>query len=488
MIPSWEELLQALSKKTNNSFHYYFSTAEGSYPRMASLISKELNEKWWKDEEFEDSRNVFESSCQYKDSPLKYEAVKLLGDIEKRFKRDEYLEKEIKALKSICVDGIITTNWDSFLEEVFEDYSVYIGQESLLFGDKVPQGIAEIYKIHGCKSNPNSLVFSEEDYSKYDSSNSYLVTKLLTIFVENPIIFMGYSLSDKNIQKIIQQIVLLLDSSALEKLQERFVFVQWNESVESCLIRKHSVTPNAGQHFMCTVIETSNYLPVFEALSGYKRKFPAKILRRLKEQIYNIILTDDAKSNLYVKDFSTSKSGDGVDVVFGIGAINRINNLGYESLDREDLLRDIIYPEKGISSKIGYNPEKVLELVIPKLQGDYFPVFKYLREAKLDAEEKIREANLSRKVLVCARREKENFGVPAYRKHADNSGSLEELYEKYGADVVFYSAAYLSDEKLDELWLLEFIKEKFDVMYSDQSKRTYLAKLICLYDYIKYRM
>ncbi|MFN1842158.1 SIR2 family NAD-dependent protein deacylase [Clostridioides difficile] len=97
------------------------------------------------------------------------------------------------------MSGFITTNYDCFLETIVDNYTTYIGQENLVFSSI--QGIAEIYKIHGCVSSPNSIVINEADYIDFDSKSAYLAAKLMTIFVEFPIIFIGYSVTDVNIKK-----------------------------------------------------------------------------------------------------------------------------------------------------------------------------------------------------------------------------------------------------------------------------------------------
>lgn len=50
----------------------------------------------------------------------------------------------------------------------------------------------------------------------------------MTIFMEYPIIFMGYSISDTNIQKIIKSIIDCLDVQQLKMLEDRFVFVEYS--------------------------------------------------------------------------------------------------------------------------------------------------------------------------------------------------------------------------------------------------------------------
>lgn len=65
-----------------------------------------------------------------------------------------------------------------------------------------------------------------EDYESFHAKNPYLAAKLLTVFVEHPIIFIGNSISDSNVIEIIESIVKCLDSTNIGKLIERLIFVE----------------------------------------------------------------------------------------------------------------------------------------------------------------------------------------------------------------------------------------------------------------------
>ncbi|UEL23071.1 SIR2 family protein [Pseudomonas fluorescens] len=184
-LENWEELLSRFCEKIKN-FGFYSSQNNRDMPKTASDMAKDFNPVWWESDEFSESRKNHQGEMHHVSSALKFEISNYLTGISSNKPTDEKYVKELEVLSRINVDGIITTNWDLFLEELFPDYQVYIGQEELLFSN--PQSIAEIYKIHGCSSRPNSLVLTSEDYEAFEAKNPYLAAKLITLFIEHPII------------------------------------------------------------------------------------------------------------------------------------------------------------------------------------------------------------------------------------------------------------------------------------------------------------
>lgn len=105
-----------------------------------------------------------------------------------------FYQAEINKLSEISeksISGVITTNYDTFLEDCFKGFRKYVGQSQLIFS--AIQGIGEIYKIHGSVEVPDSIIINQEDYLDFDAKSAYLAAKLMTIFMEYPIVFMGYS-------------------------------------------------------------------------------------------------------------------------------------------------------------------------------------------------------------------------------------------------------------------------------------------------------
>lgn len=161
--------------------------------------------------------------------------------------------------------------------------------------------IGEIYKIHGCCTDPDSLVLTDVDYGDFHKNNPYLAAKLLTIFIEHPIIFIGYSMSDDNIQSILTSITSCLSREHLDKLQDRLIFLQRRGAGEEDTFHAGPLTIN-GSSIIVTTIKTNDYSLVYNALGKYKRQFSAKQLRQIKSQLYEIVKTSDPQNKIYVAD------------------------------------------------------------------------------------------------------------------------------------------------------------------------------------------
>jgi hypothetical protein len=139
------------------------------------------------------------------ESPLKVEVARHLTGLADRLSTMGPLADELNLLRHAVVDAVITTNYDDILPALFPDFRPFVGQDGLLFAN--PQGIGELYQIHGSVTVPDSLVLTAADYARFEERNSYLAAKLMTIFIEHRVIFLGYSLSDRNVRSILMSIV-----------------------------------------------------------------------------------------------------------------------------------------------------------------------------------------------------------------------------------------------------------------------------------------
>lgn len=164
-LEDWRGLLTRFGTKLPSGSIRYISESNGDLALAAEKMTEPYSNYWWS---MPESQKVASQENWYThlSSPLRYDICQYLNAFEMENKK---LQNELDILTSskTIIDGIITTNWDLLLEDLFkhEKYKVYIGQSRLLFSN--PQKIAEIYKIHGCCTDPKSLVLTKSDYNEF---------------------------------------------------------------------------------------------------------------------------------------------------------------------------------------------------------------------------------------------------------------------------------------------------------------------------------
>lgn len=480
-LEDWNALLRRFTDGLK-AYEYYFATANGDLPTVASLIADDFHDKWWIVDKYEVSRDKNKSKLRDKTSALRIEICNHLNSISGFGFTETAYPEEVAALSKLNVDGIITTNWDLFLEKLFPDYRVYVGQSELLFSH--PQSIGEIYKIHGSASRPASLVLTRDDYNLFDEKNPYLAAKLITLFVEHPIVFIGYSLTDKNISSLLKNIVSCLGNENINKLRDNLIFIQRAKDTEPSY-SKTLITIDSAQ-LPITIIKSDDFLPIYEALDATKRKIPARILRFCKEQLYELVKSSSPETKMCVIDIDNIETTKDVEFVVGVGvAKNNTSEIGYQGLGAIDLFRDLILEDERV-----LEAEKILESTIPSLSKNckYLPVYKYLREIGVGTqlEYEAHKIDINRHV---GKKPSEYSGKNYARAFVQTERQKEtrEIIETNPPEKAAIFLAFVSKEKFDAPAVREFLIEHIDKLETSASNyATYFRKIACLYDYYVY--
>lgn len=483
--PTWEDLLAKFANGPINMYRSLLDTNDLSI--IASKIAEEKTHDFW--ESIKNTSNS-KSSSLIKDIQGKNDYLKILiSNYLLEFTQNgipQKYAKEIDYLSKLNIDGIITTNWDNLAENIFSKFNVFVGQEDLLFSNTFE--IGEIYKIHGCVYRPKSLVLTKEDYDEFNEKNAYLAAKLITIFVEHPIFFFGYSLNDPNIQNLLGSIVKCFrdDVSKIEQFRDNLFFVEWcaNE-MQSPKIESHTFSI-AGKQIPCTRILTHDYMPVYEYLSYYEREIPASVLRLYKEKFYNIVCSEKAEKQIYAIEAKDIDKRKDIGFVCGFGAIQKyLSCVGYTGLTANEVYKDIVDDQN-------YDAEQLLKKVLPRLRkssSKYLPCYKYLSKLGIASVETYHNNSHGINIKL--------FDATDFRKY--DSFTNEELQKNLSQIIADYKdkqkwrafalIPYLKNEGFDLEELREFILDNINVLTASQSKgstKTYFRKLVCFYDWCKY--
>lgn len=480
-LEDWDSLLRKFTDGLK-PYEYYLTTADGDLSKVASLIAEDFHNKWWTDPKYDLSREKNKGKLKDKTSALRIEICNYLNEMATAGFVETAYHEEISALSRLNVDGIITTNWDLFLEKLFPDYRVYVGQSELLFSN--PQSIGEIYKIHGSSSRPASLVLTREDYDLFEDRNPYLAAKIITLFVEHPIVFIGYSLSDKNIANILKAIVSCLGNENVNKLRDNLIFIQRaNDQPPS--YSKTVITIDSVQ-LPITIIKSDDFLPIYEALDATKRKIPARILRFCKEQLYTLVQSASPENKMCVVDIDNIESAKDVEFVVGVGIAGAsTSGIGYQGLTAIDLFKDLI-----LEGEIKLDSEKLLSSTIPSISKNckYLPVYKYLNDLGILAEDKERLAEFD--IARHIEKTPAEFSSTIYARQfvqTERYKSAQEIIETNPPEKAAIFLSFIPKEKFDADVIREFLAEHIDKLETANSNyATYFRKLACLYDFYAY--
>ncbi|HHI5119216.1 TPA: SIR2 family protein [Klebsiella pneumoniae] len=480
-IKDWKGLLDNYCV-SGKPFEYYLAAGDSTYPTAARLIAEDFNTTWWSDAKYAGSRERYSKKVTDNTSALRFEICDYLAtSLEVPIKDSEH-QDEIEILSRLNVDGIITTNWDCFLEQLFPDYKVYTGQNELLFSN--PQSIAEIYKIHGSAHKPKSLILTDHDYNEFNNKNPYLAAKLITIFVEHPVVFIGYSLSDKNITDLLGAISICIGKDNISQLRNNLIFIDREEGLTDYSISETFTTIERTQ-IPITLVRTDDLNPVYEAIETNKRKIPARILRYCKEQLYEVVKSNSTESKIYVVDIDEVEKHDDVEFVVGVGVAEarkkeeEIGKLGYTQINNINLFHDLLHEDNS------YDANSILQNVIPNA-GRFSPniiVFKYLKEIGIvdEAQYRASKYNLDKWVL----RNDTSYQCKGYfrtfvRKFKDKD--TRYIIEHTTPEVAAIHLPFLMN-KLDLKLVKEFLINNEEKLNPDKSTyASYFKKLACLYD------
>ncbi len=490
-LENWEGLLRkfaSLARDDEYAYEIYNEQArgqeckEGLLPKVAELIERDFNLRWLKDEQFKENRTQSAKEIERSVSPFKIEIARYMRDISQEHNPEYIAEIDLfKKLEMRSIGGVLTTNYDTFIEDLFPSYTMYTGQEELLFSTL--HGISEIYKIHGCCTTPESIVINEADYSDFSEKKAYLAAKIMTIFLEHPIVFMGYSLSDTNIENILKSIVKCLSEENLEHIKERLMFVVRAKEGEEEEVSSYSKSFEGGKSIEMTRIRLKSYEPLYQALLENQAKYNAPMLRRLKQDIYELVLTNKPTNKMQVVGLEDDHLDD-LEVVVGVGVLADFGQQGYIGITASELYTDVVLDNQN------WDAESIIWKALPDLlrhNSNLLPIYKYLAQYEGDLPEKVQSVNGINDFDSLL----SNTIIKNRDKHKCRQETIATLCSQLSVEKCLQAIPYLKKENIDIHELHVFLKniltndpEAF--LKSKQGFKTDLKRVIRIFDWLKY--
>lgn len=293
---AWDGLMKKIALDFNDNDEYYLQIKYDCrqnnryiYENIAKKLEEDFNRF------LEKNRNgklgyindIFYENMSKEISVSRFKVY--IADILKEVKFKDSMLQEIDEFKKIRknISSIITTNYDCMIEKIFE-FNPLIGNNILLSN---PYG--SLYKIHGCVTNPAEIIITSDDYEKFDRRYELIRAQLLSLFIHNPIIFIGYNIGDKNIKYILKTIFSYVNynSEQSKKIRDNFLLIEYDEGSKNTEITEHDIDVDIhGEHIIrINKLKTDNFIEIYDALANLKLPVSAMDIRKVQSVFQEIV-------------------------------------------------------------------------------------------------------------------------------------------------------------------------------------------------------
>ena len=489
--PGWEGLLSEVCDEVLESPYAYAgyksrakiavqnNEAESELPLVATLMENDVNQALFTSDTFSDFRNLHAGELTGEASPLKiYVADKIASYVMNVSGEAEKLADAGKEK----IAGIITTNYDQMCETLFPEFAAYVGESDLLFSDQTYS--QEIYKIHGSVTRPGSIVLTSADYAEFAQKRKYLSAKLLTLFVEYPVIFLGYSIQDENIRSILGDICECLPDDKLERLSRRLIFVQHaNETTVGELAMSFG-----SRTLTMTKIATDDFGSIYEALQASRRMYSTKFIRELRGSVFRLAEHIDPTSDVIVSGIDNVLNNLSPEQKIVIGLSVSPTSVG-KPISPEDIFEDVVL------DNLHYDPKFIVENYLNmfvRRNPNNMPVFKYTRGLGDMVGKDIAEYLPTLTSVDSYRSNTMRKSMSSTRRRFEDTLSVIGIAEACAPNSPFPFIPCLEEDEIDVDDLEKALKHALIDVEGDQAAKKKLLKdsnfrkCIRIYDFLRY--
>ena len=488
--PTWEGLLKMIWCEIFDEEDFYakiheFEATESSnfdtYLRMADFLEIEVDRAFWK-RDLRIPELSLQEAHEKKISPFK----QLIASKFKTLELKDGVSNEISMFTKMLSKAriIITTNYDTFIEDCLQNNNtrvkINIGNKGL-FSKSSDYG--ELYKIHGSVTDVNTISITTADYASNRERSAIVNAKILSNLVESPILFLGYSLTDENIRKLLDDFSKNSPYDIVES-SEKIGVVEYAKG-ENNVINIIGNIADSSVHY--TQLRTDNFEEIYQSISKIDQGFSPAEISKFEQAFRKIIKVKGESKGLktvLTTYLDLSKLSDNeikeknIVVAFGDG---------YYIYKFPDMLSYVkeYFKEKGDMPEeiaIDFISKQPKNAVFP--YKNYIPIMKDLvRSSSSDK----RIKNIQDKIDLSEKfnylTEKENIAKRVSKKHfssLDACLTISQILELKQVPLQqqhTYIASHL--EKFSDEELLDFIRMSLEKM---SSMTTDFRRILKMYD------
>ena len=463
---TWDGLLQQISLDLHGNKEFYYDIKakayadnDYDYKLIATYLEEEFNRVLSNDRngKFKSINDMFYAGMErgINVSRFKLYISKLLETLEFRESKINELNELKKVRKN--VGSIITTNYDQLIEHIFE-FNPLVGNDILLSN---PYG--SLYKIHGCVTDPLRIIITNNDYFHFNEKYELIRAQLLSLFIHNPIIFMGYGIGDDNIKYLLKTIFTYIEPNTpeAEKIRSNFLLVEYEEGSENLEVTDHDIDMNGFATIRINKIKTDDFTSIYKELSSLKLPVSAMDIRKVQAVVKEIYSGGDIKVSI-TENLDSLRNDE---KVIAIGSLRTIK---YEYQTTSEMMQNYF---KIIDEANGQLLALIDKHRIQKNQ--YLPIYGFsVIQNGLESELQLKRQQRTKLEKILS-------SLP----YSSGNKTIEAILEDGDVSVTNRTVNIIAGVEAKEITLNDL--EQYLRNYEDKECTNY-RKLICYYDYKKY--
>jgi hypothetical protein len=469
---TWDGLLEHIVKEYGETEEHYLdikamnqTNGRFNFQKVASVIEGEFNDFTSRNRhgKFEKLNDLFYDYMRKGENVSRFKLF--ISQIFENYDLIEEKAQEIAELKKIRknIGSVITTNYDSLIEDIF-GFEPLIGNNILLSN---PYG--SVYKIHGSVGHPQDIIISEEDYSLFDSKYELIRAQLLSLFIHNPIIFIGYGIGDDNIKKILKTIFTYVEPNTeiAQKIRDNFLLIEYCIGSPNLNVVEHDIDiAEINTTIRINKLKTDDFLTVYKLLGELNLPISAMDIRKVQSIVKKIYAGGkDSCGQITVHITENIDDLENSQTILAIGSPKTIQ---YRYLNVKDFIKSYfnIIEEANAPMIMAIDQLQIAET-------QYFPIFGFLKITdKISCKSRLQRiecANLNGFLSTSS-------GVPNNHTSIDDIFSDSSIGSSYKHRTIMKNVL---NGKISVVALGTYLKENIQ---TDTNYR----KLLCMYDILAY--
>jgi hypothetical protein len=466
---TWNDLLSKVCEDLWGNDERYLDikakcTVNGicSFAKVASNIEILFNEALEQDRngKFKEINDIFYDNMRngITLSRFKIYIAKLVNTDELK----EGVEDEISELKKARknIGSIITTNYDKLTENIFE-FNPLVGNDILLSN---PYG--SVYKIHGCVDDVSKIIITEEDYKLFDERYELIRAQMLSLFIHNPIIFLGYNIGDDNIKKVLKTIFSYIPNNTVEaeKVRKNFLLVEYEKGSSNLEITDHDIVIN-GSNIRINKLKTDDFLSLYHAIATISLPISAMDVRKVQTIVKEIYSGGNIKV-MITENLDDMRNGD------RILAIGSSKTIRYQFMTTSEMTQNYF-------DIIDESNSAILSLINKQTIADnqYFPIYGFSTICddinNVDRLKQIQKTNV------------ESYITQKCYQHSNMHNTICDINEDNAIAASYKNHAIMFSVNSGNIPLSD-LENYLRSLPVENRKTTDYKRLLCLYDLKKY--